>query len=320
MHASRWQHKTWLQFRDCHVELTMNAPAPLLAKCLAHRPKLLAALCIFLMQSAWSAQDSDLSLVDQNSALAMKFAAVGKIISGHGSSFSMATGFMVSACHVLTAGHALAKAGEPVRIGSEIRFIPGGASTAARSNVPVNGRVVAASPDFIMQVTPAGFDQKRIPNDWALIELDNAIPNIEPIKLLYPQSTTPPALAYTVVGYPLGQTRPGLFIQEHCRSWSSAHGGSALEGILIADCAVQAGMSGGPILLDIENETVAAGIMVERFTINQKVMTIAVPTSAFAEKINSSMRESDVCAAGSPFVWPRAFNTALDTRANQAKD
>lgn len=281
------------------------------------RYTLIALLNIFLVQGAWCAQDSDLTPVEQGSALATKFAAVGKVISGHGASVSMATGFLVSSCHVLTAGHVLAKIGEHVRIDSEIRFLLGSSPTGSKSILPVAGRVVAASQDFIMQLTPAGLDQKRTPNDWALIELDSAILNIEPIKLLYPQSTVPLALGYTVVGYPLGQIRQGLFVHEHCRSWSSAHGGLPLNGILVADCAVQAGMSGGPILLDIENEIVAAGIMVERFTIGQKVMTIAVPISAFAEQIDSAMRESAICAIGSPFVWPRSLNQASNATGSR---
>lgn len=44
--------------------------------------------------------------------------------------------------------------------------------------------------------------------------------------------------------------------------------------------------------------------MVERFTIGQKIMTIAVPITAFADQISEVMRNSDVCAVGSPFVWP----------------
>ena len=58
------------------------------------------------------------------------------------------------------------------------------------------------------------------------------------------------------------------------------------------------------MLIDEGNQLIAAGIMVERFTIGQKIMTIAVPITAFADQISEVMRNSDVCAVGSPFVWP----------------
>jgi hypothetical protein len=269
---------------------------------------LIGALAVVLAQAASSAQDDDLQLVEAGSALAGRLSAVGRVYSGYGPALSMASGFLVSSCHVLTAGHVLAKVGESVRLGAEVRFFPGGppanTRTSAGSAMPVSGRVVAASQDFVMQVAPSGFDQQRIPNDWALIELDHAVNGIEPVRLLYPAALTPSDAAYTVGGYPLGQARQGLFAQEHCLNWSGNHGGASLKGILIADCAVRAGMSGGPLLLDGESQVIAAGILVERFTIGQKIMSIGVPVAAFAEKIEAAMRESDICAVGAPFVWP----------------
>jgi hypothetical protein len=265
---------------------------------------LIGAFGLFVALAASSAQDDDLKMVEADSALAGRSAAVGKVFSGHGATLSMASGFLVSSCHVLTAGHVLAKAGEHVQLGAEVRFFPGGVRSQANTTLPVTGRVVAASQDFIMEAAPFGFDQRRIPNDWALIELDHAVSGIAPIRLLYPEAVIPVGAAYTIVGYPLGQVRQGLFAQEHCRNWSSAHGGVALKGVLIADCAVRSGMSGGPMLLDDENQAIAAGIVVERFTIGQKVMTIGVPVAAFAEKMEAAMRDSDICAVGAPFVWP----------------
>jgi V8-like Glu-specific endopeptidase len=273
-------------------------------KHIGRRHALIVALGIFLAQAVSSAQDDDLKTVDAGSRLAERLAAVGKVYSGHGSTLSMASGFLVSSCHVLTAGHVLAKAGEHVQLGAEVRFFPGNTQANANFSSPVTGRVVAASEDFIMETAPSGFDQRRIPNDWALIELDHAVTGIEPIRLLYPEAVTSSGSAYSVVGYPLGQVRQGLFAQEHCRDWSNSHGGLSLKGILIADCAVRSGMSGGPMLLDDENQMIAAGIVVERFTIGQKIMTIGVPIAAFAEKVALVMRESDICAVGAPFVWP----------------
>jgi hypothetical protein len=58
------------------------------------------------------------------------------------------------------------------------------------------------------------------------------------------------------------------------------------------------------MLLDDETQAIAAGIVVERFTIGQKIMTIGVPVAAFAEKMEAAMRDSEICAVGAPFVWP----------------
>lgn len=265
---------------------------------------LIGVFGIFLAQIALSAQDDDLKLVEPGSPLAGRLTAVGRVFSGHGSTLSMASGFMVSSCHVLTAAHVLAKLGDHVHVGAEVRFFPGNMRSQANSSLPVMGRVVAASEDFVMEEAPSGFDQRRIPNDWALIELDHSISGIEPVRLLYPGAVPSSDNAYTVVGYPFGQVQQGLFAQEHCRNWSSSHGGLSLNGILIADCAVKAGMSGGPVLLDDENNVIAAGIAVERFAIGPKIMTIGVAVAAFAEKIEAAMRDSDICAVGAPFVWP----------------
>lgn len=273
-------------------------------KNVVHYRALTCAFGLLLALAASSAQDDDLKMVAAGSTLAGRLNAVGKVFSGQGATLSMASGFLVSSCHVLTAGHVLAKAGEHVQLGSEVRFFPGSMEAQPNMRLPVTGRVVAASQDFVMEAAPFGFDQRRIPNDWALIELDQAISGIEPIRLLFPETVPPADAEYTVVGYPLGQVRQGLFAQEHCRNWSSPHGGQALKGILIADCAVRSGMSGGPMLLDDENQVIAAGIVVERFTIGQKVMTIGVSVATFGEKMNAVMRDSEICAVGVPFVWP----------------
>ncbi|MBK7645603.1 MAG: hypothetical protein IPJ12_00010 [Betaproteobacteria bacterium] len=52
------------------------------------------------------------------------------------------------------------------------------------------------------------------------------------------------------------------------------------------------------MLLDDGNQLIAAGGCVERFTIGQKIMTIGVPVSAFADQISEVMRDSDGCAVG----------------------
>lgn len=274
-------------------------------KCsIAYRFALIGCLCLANAPVAKAAQDGDLKKVGSDSQLAGRLAGIGQVFSGSGASLSMASGFLVSSCHVLTAGHVLAKVGEHVRLGAEVRFFMGGGRERSAMVGPVRGVVVAASQNFTMQANPEGFDQERIPNDWALVELEHTIAQVEPLKLLYQGGSNATEIAYTVAGYPLGQRGQALYAQEHCAGWANPHGGAELKDILIADCAVRAGMSGGPILLDDGNQLIAAGIMVERFTIGEKVMTIGVPVSAFANQITEVMRESNVCAVGSPFVLP----------------
>lgn len=263
----------------------------------------LLALCLLAMRVGLGAQDSDLAIVEPGTPLAARLEAVGRVVQGQGATLSLASGFLVSACHVLTAAHVLAKPGEAVRPNTAIRFYPLRVQRGAWAE-PVYGRVVAASPDFIMQAEPIGFDAGRTSNDWALIELERPIPDIEPIKLLYPTVPLAADAPLMVGGYTIEQRLPGLFAQSQCRRWVHEPGASAPHDYLIADCAVQSGMSGGPVLLAGESAAVAAGIVSERFTIGSKIMTIAVPISAFGERIIEVMRESDVCAVGAPFVRP----------------
>ena len=203
------------------------------------RSLLVGLLYALFTQDSLAAQDDDLKKVETGTALAGRLAAVGQVFSGSGSTLSMASGFLVSPCHVLTAGHVLAKVGEHVQIGSDVRFVLSNAY--ARLSAPVTGMVVAASQNFTMQANPEGFDQQRIPNDWALIELVHTISDVEPIKLLYQGASNSAEIVFTVAGYPIGQRRQGIYAQERCAKWSSLHGGIDLKNILIADCAVRAG-------------------------------------------------------------------------------
>jgi len=274
----------------------------------ALRFALIGCLCLGLTPVALAAQDEDLKEVGSDTRLAGRLAGVGRVFSGTGASLSMATGFLVSSCHVLTAGHLLARVGEHVQLGAEVRFFVGSGRQHSASGWPAKGTVVAVSQNFTKQANPEGFDQQRIPNDWALIELDHTISEVEPISLLYQGAANSMETAYTVAGYTPGPRGLRLYAQEHCANLPSPHGGIELKGILIADCAVRAGMSGGPMLLDDGKQLIAAGIMVKRFTIGQKIMTVGVPVSEFAEQIGKVMRDSEVCAVGPLFVWPASID------------
>jgi len=58
------------------------------------------------------------------------------------------------------------------------------------------------------------------------------------------------------------------------------------------------------LLLEGNDQALVAGIVVERVEIGRKVMTVAVPSAIFAESVVTAMRESEVCAVGSPFALP----------------
>ena len=75
-------------------------------------------------------------------------------------------------------------------------------------------------------------------------------------------------------------------------------------GITCGRHPLRQGMSGGPLLLDDSATPLAAGIVVKRVVFSQKIMAVAVPSHVFAEQIMAAMRDSRVCAAGSPFALP----------------
>lgn len=272
-----------------------------------HRGWAVLAL-LFLSQPGQTAQDNDLRLLSEDSPLHSQLAAVGMVIAGDtGSKLSLASGFMISPCHVLTAAHALALPGHGVKIGMSVKFLPKGKNS--RSMAPeVWGRVVASDPDFVMREAAPGFNLRIIARDWSLIELDRPLPEIEPIKLLFPEAPIPEGARFSIVGYPLGGRVLGLHAQAHCPLWSG-HGVVDTGGLLIADCAVRQGMSGGPLLLEGKDTVLAAGIVVERVEFGSKVMTVAVPSARFAETAVAAMRDSEICAVGSPFTLPPAPTT-----------
>lgn len=266
----------------------------------------LGGLTLLPGRPALAAQDSDLRPLSEDSVLSGKLGAVGMVIAGEsGPNLSLASGFLISPCHVLTAAHVLARPGQPVKIGMPVQFLAKGQNPRALVP-PAWGRVVAADPAFVMSEQPPGFDRQAIARDWGLVELERPLPDIAPIKLVFPGARIAANALFSIVGYPFGGRSISLHAQEHCRNWSSFHAQTTLAGVIIADCAVRQGMSGGPLLVEGNAEPLAAGIVVERVDIGKKVMTVAVPSTIFAETVVAAMRDSDVCAAGSPFAWPPA--------------
>jgi V8-like Glu-specific endopeptidase len=261
-------------------------------------------LAILPMINGQAAQDTDLRPLSEDSILSGKLGAVGMIVAGDsGAALSLATGFLISPCHVLTAAHVLARPGQHVRLGDPVRFSPSGKNGRAMTQ-PAWGRVVAADPDFLMSTTAPGFNPPAIARDWGLVELDQPLKDIEPLKLVFPGARIAPLSSFSIVGYPFGARQITLHAQEHCANWSGHHVSVDMGSMVIVDCAVRQGMSGGPLLIEGNATPLAAGIVVERVEFGSKVMTVAVPSTTFGDKVVAAMRESEVCAAGSPFAWP----------------
>jgi hypothetical protein len=281
--------------------------------CPDHRCKYLPIACYIFALTAISAVnlciaagDSDLTPIPNRSALAGRFGAVGIVTAGApGQIRSMGTGFMVSSCHVLAAGHVIAQAEGRIREGMTTQFVPAMGNVAVSlSDRAVRGTVVAAGKTFAPDDSAKMFDMQNAAHDWALIELERPIRNIEPFKLLHPGSALAPDTLLSAAGYTTNRQVVFLSVHENCRIRKDFDANHGHPGILIADCAVRSGMSGGPLLIDAGTQLIVAGIIVERIEVGSKVMAVAVSTRSFAGKIATVMRSSEICAAGQPFAVP----------------
>jgi hypothetical protein len=165
----------------------------------------------------------------------------------------------------------------------------------------VRGEVVAAGDFSIVPGAKLQTGAHETRQDWALIELDRPINNIEPFKILYSGAALPSSVPISVVGYTLSSNLLSVNAHENCGIRRDFPGTELSSGMLVADCAVRSGMSGGPLLVDMHGQLVTVGIVSERIEVGSKVAAIAVSTRSFAEKIGPVMRSSQVCAVGQPF-------------------
>ena len=240
------------------------------------------------------------------SPLAGRLGAVGIVTVGEPARIrSMGTGFMVSPCHVLAAGHVLAQQEGRVREGMAAQFVPTMGNTAiALTDRAVRGRVVAAGDNFQAVSSVIKSDLRNAANDWALIELDRPILNIEPFKILHPGPALAPDTLLSAVGYTANRQMLFINVHENCAVRKDFHANYRFPDVLIADCAVRSGMSGGPLLMDAGTHLIVAGIIVERIEVGAKVVAVAVSTHSFADRIATVMRSSEICAVGQPFALP----------------
>ena len=267
--------------------------------------RILALLAAAAARLSFAAGDLDLRPIPDQSHLSGRLGAVGIVMIGDSERVrGMGTGFLVSSCHVLTANHVLAQAQGKVRVGMPVRFVPTlGNSAAMLADRAVWGKVAAAGRDFTPTGSASRFDVQNAAQDWALIELDRPLKTIGPFKMLYPGATLAPGTPIAAVGYTANAHMLTVNIHDRC-SVGSFHGSGWPVALLIADCAVRSGMSGGPLLVDSGVELIAAGIVTERIEMDPKVAAVAVSVQSFADQITPVMRSSEVCAVGQPYAFP----------------
>lgn len=274
------------------------------------RRAVLPALTLALAAAALAASDTDLKAVGGESPLAGRLGAMGLILAGEGERLrSIGSGFLVSSCHALTAAHVLAREGGSPRPGMPVRFVPAlGNYAVGIGERALWGRVVAVGEDFVARGAASDrLDARNTAADWALVELERPVAGVEPFRLLHPGATETAPLA--AVGFPLNQRTMMLQAHERCGIRRGYHDAHRLMGLLVTDCAVREGMSGGPLLMDAGGPPIAVGIIVQRVEIGvagERIAAMAVPVSAFADRIAPVMRDSRVCAVGQPFALPPA--------------
>lgn len=268
----------------------------------------LAALFALAKPTAGSAaSDADLAPLTANSSLAGRLGAIGMILAGSAERpRALGTGFLITPCHVLTAAHVLARSGFQVENGLPARFVPSSGERAfALGRNAVDARVVAAGAGFVAGGASATRDPAQVAGDWALLELEAPLAGVDPVHLLYPGAPIGADTPVFAVGYAASASMTYLYVHENCRRREDAHGGRFASQMLLADCAVRPGMSGGPLLLEgADRSLIAAGVLAERIQIGQRVLAVAVPVPAFAASIAPLIRQSQRCAAGAPFAVP----------------
>ena len=268
---------------------------------------IVALLPLAIPVAGRAASDADLAPLAANSPLAGRLGAVGMILAGSAERpRALGTGFLVTPCHVLTAAHVLARSGFPVETGMPARFVPSSGERAfALGRHAVEGRVVVAGTGFVAGGASATRDPAQVAGDWALLELEAPLAGVDPIHLLYPGASVGIDTPVSAIGYAASASMTYLYAHENCRRREDAHSGRFASQMLLADCAVRPGMSGGPLLLEgSDRSLIAAGVLAERIQMGQRVLAVAVPVPAFAATIAPLIRQSQRCAAGAPFAVP----------------
>lgn len=283
-----------VQSRPLRRRLALALKSLLLLACL-HSP------------AAPAASDADLQPLAPGSPLAGRLGAVGMVIVGEPERpRALGTGFLITPCHVLSAAHVLARGDAPATRNMAVRFLPSSGERAfALNRNQVHGRVTAFDPGYRAGAAGSLSDPANVARDWVLIELESPVAGVEPFRMLYPGARLAPDAPLHAVGYATSPAMTYLYAHENCRQRSATHGAQFAGRMLIADCAVRAGMSGGPLLsAGTDGQLISAGIVVERFQAGERVLAVAVPVEAFARQVAPVLRASNVCAAGQPFAAP----------------
>jgi V8-like Glu-specific endopeptidase len=269
----------------------------------------LLAWLLFLPAAAQAASDAELQPLGRDSPLAGRLGAIGMVLVGEMERLrALGTGFLVTPCHLLTAAHVLARGDFPARVNMPVRFVPSSGERAfALNRDQVYGRVVALDDAYRAGSPGSMVDPANVARDWALIELERPVAGVEPFKMLYPGADLAPDAHLHAVGYASSPAMTYLYAHENCRLRESSRGHAFAGRMLIADCAVRPGMSGGPLLYEVAGgQLLTAGIVVERIQTGDRVLAVAIPVAAFSQHIAAAMRSSNVCPAGQPYAVPAA--------------
>ncbi len=209
--------------------------------------RLFALLAFCASPFCYGAGDSDLRPLLDQSPLSGRLGALGVVVFGEpGHVHATGTGFLVSSCHVLTAAHVVGAQGNKSAVGTQVRFAPiKGTIALALDDRSVRGEVVAAGGFSMMPGAPIQTALQNTSEDWALIELDRPISNIEPFKILYHGAQLSASIPVSVVGYTLGSYLFSVYAHENCSIRGDLSGTDLSSRTLVADCAVRDGMSGG---------------------------------------------------------------------------
>jgi len=161
------------------------------------------------------------------------------------------TAFLVSSCHVATAYHvAFARGRDPVtgeielgvpRLGDAGEFLVGPDPKApGKFAARTRARVVAFG--AFSRTAFAG-----LAGDWAILRLDDCLGERFG-HLRHARAKTPapmPTGTLMTIGFPASRAgKPGITIESGCRARD--HG--PVDGLVGIDCALESGLSGGPVL------------------------------------------------------------------------
>jgi protease YdgD len=240
----------------------------------------LPILFILVANDSWS--QSRRQIVDTNN---FPWSSIGKLNNGAG---GQCTATVIGSTQFLTAAHCLYNfgAGRYISPGS-IHLLLGYERGKYRLHrVAVRYFV---SPNF--NPTKINGPTRELADDWAILDTNEPFPTvIKPLRI----SPTPPPLGKAVITVGFAQERAYMMTADrHCRIESISKGGK----MIIHDCAISHGDSGGPLLSgDANEQDLIVGINVAKKTLTQGGESIS--TVNVFEHSSKSVRSVDGLSDG----------------------